>query len=110
MDGKASIRRLQLDLGHTFHFSKFAHCVQQFGGNRFIHRQHHDRIAAHVTASYLHRGDVDAVFTEDGTDAPDDTGTVVVVNVEQIAFWSHVDGKLVDFHDARSVTVEPGAA
>lgn len=54
----------------------------------------------------MHRRDVDAVFAKDGTDASDDTGAVVVVNIEQIAFWRHVDGEVVNFHNPRAVAVE----
>src|SRR6185503_19273078 len=70
-------------------------------GHRVVEGQDHQRLAARVEASDLHRRDVHVVLAEQRPDAADQARLVLVLGQEQVTLDRNVDPEPVDVHDAR---------
>src|SRR6267378_3424826 len=70
-------------------------------GDRIVERQDHERLAAWMKATDLHRRDVHVVLAEKRPDATDETRLVLMLREQQVTLDRHVDPEPVDENDAR---------
>src|SRR3979411_1799014 len=72
-----------------------------FVGYGVVEREDHERLATRMESPDLHRRDVHVVLAEEGPNASDEPGLVLMLGEQEMAVHGNVDPEPVDEHDPR---------